>query len=493
MTDRAHYAGLAERLQPRTDALIDGRWVTAAERFETVNPATGQVLAAVARCREPDVDQAVRAARAAFEDGRWRDLHPRERKARLLALTGLIEAHSEELALLETLDVGKPITDSLTVDLPLTVRCFAWYAEAIDKLYDEVAPTGANIVAMVRREPVGVVAVVVPWNYPLMMAAWKLAPALAAGNSVVLKPAEQSPLSALRLGELALEAGLPPGVLNVVPGYGEEAGRALGLHDDVDAAGFTGSTEVGKLFLRYAGESNMKRVSLECGGKAPHLVLPDCPDLDGAAAAAAEGVFYNQGESCTAASRLLVHESIRDDFVARVVDKGAAYQPGDPLDPATRMGALVDATQFARVLRYIETGRQAGASCVLGGQRALEETGGYFVEPTVLDPVKPTDTVAQEEIFGPVLSVIGFRDLDEAVAIANGTIYGLNGAVWTRDITVALTLARRIRAGTVAINTYDDGDITVPFGGYKQSGFGRDRSLHAFDKYTELKTVWIAL
>jgi 4-guanidinobutyraldehyde dehydrogenase / NAD-dependent aldehyde dehydrogenase len=482
-------------LSIRSQAFVDGAYVDAlsGETFDCVNPATGRAIASVAACDGDDVDRAVRGARAAFESGVWSRLAPKQRKRVLVRLAESMREHRDELALLETLDMGKPIRDSRAVDVPLAAECIAYYGEAIDKVYDEVAPTGPGDVVTLVREPLGVVGAVVPWNFPLLMASWKVGPALATGCSVVLKPAEQSPLTALRLAELASEAGVPDGVLQVVPGFGETAGQALGRHMDVDLVAFTGSTEVGKLFLRYSGESNMKRLALECGGKSPHIVMQDCGDLDAAAEAAAWGVFYNQGEVCNAGSRLLVHESLKDEFLERVVRVAESIRPGDPLDSETRMGAIVDRTQLDRVLGYIEAGRQQGADLHLGGGQVLEESGGYFVEPTIFDAVSNEMRIAREEIFGPVLATIPFGDEEEAIAIANDTVYGLAAAVWTSDVSRAHRVSRALRAGVVWVNCFDRGDITAPFGGFKQSGFGRDKSIHALDKYTDLKTIWIAI
>jgi len=476
-------------------AFIDGRYLAAASgaTFDDVSPIDGKVIAKVASTDAADVERAVAAARRTFDAGVWSRQPPGERKRILLRFAELILQHKDELALLETLDVGKPISDSLAVDIPAAARCIAWYAEAVDKIYDEVAPSGPDALALITREPVGVVAAIVPWNFPLLMAAWKLAPALAAGNSVILKPSEKSPLTAIRIAALACEAGIPDGVFNVLPGFGHTAGQALALHMDVDCVGFTGSTRTGKLMLQYSGQSNMKRVWLECGGKSPNIILADCPDLDRAAATAAEAIFFNQGEMCSAASRLLIEEGVRDAVLEKVVAATRRLQPGDPLDPATRLGAIVDDLQMRTVLGYIDAGRAEGADVLAGGRRVGLDTGGYYVQPTVFANVRPEMKIAREEIFGPVLAAITVRDAEEAVRVGNGVDYGLAAAVWTRDLAKAHRIARALRAGMVYVNCYDADDLTVPFGGFKQSGTGRDKSLHAFDKYLEMKTTWIDL
>ena len=483
----------AAKLNLRTQAFIGGTFVNAAsgETFACASPIDGRVLADVASCMERDIDAAVAAARRAYETGLWRKMPPKQRKKVLLRLADLIVENGEELAFLETLDMGKPIRFSTAVDIRTAADSIRWVAEATDKLYGEIAPTDTDVLALVGWEPIGVVGVVVPWNFPLIMAAWKVGPALAAGNSVVLKPAEQSPLSALMLAELAVKAGIPDGVLNVVPGFGHTAGKAIGLHPDIDFVGFTGSTEVGKLFLTYSGQSNMKGLSLECGGKSPNIVFADAPDLDVAAKAAAFAIFFNQGEMCTAGSRLLVQRSIKDAFLEKVVAIGKTMPPGDPLDPKVKTGAIVDERQMERILGYIQSGEEQRARLVLGGHRTRAETGGFYVEPTIFDDVTPEMKIAREEIFGPVLSVLSFDDMDDALRIANDTIYGLGAGVWTSNFATAHQVARRLESGTVWVNCYDASDDTVPFGGYKQSGIGHDRSMHALRKFSQMKTTWM--
>jgi gamma-glutamyl-gamma-aminobutyraldehyde dehydrogenase len=483
---------LAGKLKPHHQLFINGRFEDAdsGKCFSSINPANQSVLAEVAAGDATDIDRAVAAARAAFNKGVWSEETPQNRKAVLLKLADLIRANLDELALLDSMDMGKPVEDAAAVDVPGSAAFFQWYAEAIDKIYDEIAPTGKGNLALITKEPLGVVGAVVPWNFPLDMATWKGAAALAAGNSVVLKPAEQSPLSALRLAELAMEAGLPEGVFNVVTGYGETAGKALGLHGDVDCLAFTGSTPIGKMFQQYAGQSNMKQVWLETGGKSPNLVFADADDLDAAASMAAFGIFFNQGEVCSANSRLLVERSIHKEFLDRMISHAAAYQPGDPLNPSSKMGAIVSKEQHDRIMSMIEEGR-GYADCVTGGNAIQVDGKGYFVEPTIFNDVPPASQLAKEEIFGPVLSVIPFDSEDEAVAMANDSIYGLAASVWTGSLSRAHRVSRRLHAGTVSVNTVDALSPMTPFGGFKQSGYGRDLSLHALDKYTALKTTWI--
>jgi acyl-CoA reductase-like NAD-dependent aldehyde dehydrogenase len=461
--------------------------------FDSVGPRDGRVVASFPACGSADVDRAVRAARESFRDGRWRELPPIRRKAVLLRFAELVEDHRDELALLETLDTGKPIGDTTSVDVPSVATTLRWYAEAADKLYGEVAPTGPDALATVTRDPLGVVAAIVPWNYPLIITAWKLGPALVSGNSVIVKPAEQSPMATLRLAALATEAGLPDGVLNVLPGEGS-TGAALAAHGDVDKVTFTGSTTTGRKVLEASAGSNLKGVSLELGGKSPQVVFADVPDLGAAAEAIAWGIFYNQGQTCHAGSRLVVDERIADDLVAEVAEVGRGLVPGDPLAPATRLGAMVSREQLDRVVGYLELAEDEGATRPLGEPReaAAPVAGGCYLAPTVLDHVPEGARIGREEIFGPVLTVHRFDGSEaEGLRIANGTEYGLAGAVWSADHGRAERVARGIRAGAVYVNSFDVGDITVPHGGYGSSGFGgRDKSLHAVDQYTELKTTW---
>ncbi|MGA0542200.1 aldehyde dehydrogenase [Neotabrizicola sp. VNH66] len=493
-TDTSAWTARAAALQPSGKAFIDGRPVAAADgqSFDCINPATGQVIAKVAACGAEDVDRAVKAARRSFAAGSWSRCDPSERRKVLIRLADLIEGATEELALLESLDTGKLLRDALTLDIPGSAAVFRFFGEACDKLLDEVVPVGSRALATITREPVGVVGAVVPWNFPLKMAAWKCAPALAAGNSVILKPAEQSPLTALRLAELAAEAGIPDGVFNVLPGFGPEAGGPIGLHPGIDCVGFTGSTEIGKKFMIYAGQSNMKRVWLECGGKSAFVVFPDTKDLAAAAKAAAAGIFFNQGEVCSATSRLFVHRDVADEFTALLLEASQAYRPGNPLDLSSGMGAMISEEQTARVMGYVDKGR-AEADLLTGGTRVLAETGGSFIAPTIFGNVDPKAVIATEEIFGPVLSVMSFATEAEVVAAANASIYGLGASVWTSDLDRAVRLSRAMQVGSVSVNAVDNVDLRTPFGGVKQSGNGRDLSLHAFEKYCDLKTTWIAL
>jgi len=494
MIGHQEWVGRAARLAFATQHHIDGADEPGGGAvFTVVSPRDGRVLAEVADAGPAEVDLAVAAARRAFVHGPWPRLAPAERGRALLRLADLMEEHRESLALTISLEMGKPIKDAYEIELRAAVSTFRWYGQLADKLADESPHTAPESLALVTREPAGVVGAVVPWNFPLTIAAWKVAPALAAGCTVVLKPSERSPLSALALARLATEAGLPPGAFNVVVGDGPAAGRALGLHPDVDVLAFTGSTAVGRHFLRYAADSNLKRVWLELGGKSPNIILPDAPDLDRAAATAAWGIFFNQGEMCTAPSRLLVHSSISERVTEAVVARARELRVGDPLDPATEMGALVGEAHLEGVLGHVETGVGQGARLRTGGSRTLVGTGGSYLEPTVFDRVAPAMRLAREEIFGPVLSVLAFDDLDEAVALANATEYGLAAGLWTADLSTAHKVSRALRAGTVWVNCYEEGDLTVPFGGMKQSGNGRDKSAHALEKYTELKTTWIQL
>ena len=487
----AYWQQKARELTIETRLFINGEYSAAADNsvFATVDPTAQQTLAEVARGKKADVDRAVQAARGVFDRGDWSQASPAQRKAVLHKFADLMDAHREELALLETLDTGKPIRHSLRDDIPGAARAIRWYAEAIDKVYGEVAPTSGNELAMIVREPIGVIAAVVPWNFPLLLACWKLGPALASGNSVVLKPSEKSPLTALRLAGLAKQAGLPDGVFNVVSGFGHEAGQALALHPDVEVITFTGSTRTGKQLLKDAGNSNMKRVWLEAGGKSANIVFADCPDLQKAVNATAGGIFYNQGQVCIAGTRLLLEESIADRFLDLLKEQAKGWQPGNPLDPNTTMGMLIDNSHADSVHSFIRAG-EAHSTLLLDGRK---NPWPAAVGPTIFVDVDPASALSQEEIFGPVLVVTRFKTEEQALALANDSRYGLGAAVWTRDLSRAHRVSRRLKAGSVFVNNYNDGDMTVPFGGYKQSGNGRDKSLHALEKFTELKTIWIAL
>jgi gamma-glutamyl-gamma-aminobutyraldehyde dehydrogenase len=486
----------AAALRPETRMFIDGKFVEAASgaKFQTINPANGEVVAEVARGASEDVDRAVAAARKAFKSGVWSRMAPSDRMTVMRRFADLIEAHAEDFALLDTLDMGKPVSDMLNIDIPGSLMTIRFFAETIDKMEGVVTNTNADALHYILRQPLGVCGLVVPWNYPLMMAAWKLAPALSCGNSVVLKPAEQSPLSALLLAKLFSEAGGPDGVFNVVTGFGEETGKPLALHMEVDKIGFTGSGEVGKLMMIYAGQSNMKRVTTECGGKSPQIVLADCEDLAKAAATGVAGIFGNQGEVCSAGSRILVERKVYDDYVALFSEAAKdMHVPGDPLDPDTTMGPLVTPEQQARVLGYIAAGKKEGATLAFGGGVPAAFNSGCYVEPTLFTGVNNKMTIAQEEIFGPVASIIPVDGIEHAIEVANDTIYGLAASIWTSNLKTAHRFARDIEAGIVWGNAYEAGDATTPWGGFKQSGNGRDKCLEALTQYTQTKSVWIEL
>ncbi len=475
-----------------TKLLIDGEWVDAVggRTFEAINPATGDVIAHVAEGDEPDVDKAVKAARKAFETGAWPKMTASQRGRLMYKLADLIEQHKEELAALETLDNGKPIKDSLNADLPLTIACYRYYAGWADKMHGKTIPINGPYLCYTKHEPIGVCGQIIPWNFPMLMQAWKWGPALAMGNTVILKPAEQTPLTALYVGQLALEAGFPPGVINIIPGMGPTAGGAIARHMDVDKVAFTGSTEVGKLIMEAAAKSNLKRVSLELGGKSPNIVFADA-DADAAIQGAYFALFFNQGQCCCAGSRLYVEESIKDQFIEKLTGIAKSRRVGDPFDMKTHQGPQVSREQFDRVMNYIDIGNKQGAKLVTGGSRVGDR--GFFIEPTVFDGVRDDMTIAQEEIFGPVLCVMPFKDIDDVVQRANNSVYGLAAAVWTKDITKAHAIANRVRAGTVWVNCYDVFDAAAPFGGFKQSGIGRELGEYALEHYTEVKTVTVKL
>ena len=481
------YVAIAAKLEFPTQAFIDGsfRPAISGKTFETTNPATGKVLAKVASCGPEDVDFAVQKPRDAFEDGRWSRLHPSARKDALIRLTKLMKRNAHELAVLESLDSGKTIYDCKNVDVPETIHCLAWHAELIDKIYDQVAPASDNHIAMIVREPVGVVGLVLPWNFPLLMLAWKIGPALAAGNSIIVKPAKETTLTALRVAELAMEAGIPSGVFNVLPGGGSEVGEPLGRNMDVDMVSFTGSTETGRRFPRYSAESNLKEVTLEMGGKNPAIVLDDAENIDRVAAHVVNGAFWNMGQNCSASSRLIVQRGIKDELLKRVIAHAREWPMGDPLNPENRVGALVSKAHLEKVCSYLEKGQKV----LLGGKAK-----GGFVEPTILDVSDRDAKVVREEIFGPILTVLTVESFDEAITLANDTEYGLCASIYTSNAKRAIRGARAIRAGTVTVNSFGEGDITTPFGGFKSSGFGgRDNGIHAHDQYTRIKTIWLDL
>lgn len=473
--------------------VIGGKRVAGAAAMDVISPIDGKVFTSIADASEAEVDAAVASARAAFEKGSWSRSAPAFRKKVLQKLADLIEKHALELAVLGVRDNGTEIGMAYKAEPLSAAGTFRYYAEAVDKVYDEIAPTDPSVLALIHREALGVVGAIVPWNFPMMIGAWKVAPALATGNSVVLKPAEIASLSLLRLAELALEAGVPEGVFNVVTGRGTVAGKALGLHMDVDCLAFTGSGPVGRKLLEYSAQSNLKRVYLELGGKSPNVVFADVADLDKAVKVSANGIFRNSGQVCVAGSRLLLQEGIYDAFMEKLVALTNTYKVGNPLSLETDVGAISSAEQLDKDLGFVATARKEGGTVRTGGERIRTETGGYYMSPTIVEGVTPEMTLSREEVFGPVLAVTKFTDAADAARIANSTVFGLSSAVWTSNLSTAHTMIRAINAGVVHVNTYGGSDMTVPLGGFKQSGFGRDKSLHALDKYTDLKTAWIDL
>lgn len=489
------YVALAAEISLPVNAYINGKFTKAksGKTMDSFNPATGQMLGQVAACSAADVDLAVTKAAEVFERGEWSRMHPSERKQVMIQLCKLMERDRHQLAVLESVESGKPISECQLTDLPETINCLKWHAEATDKLYDQISPSGDDAIGMIIREPVGVAACVLPWNFPLMMLAWKIGPALSAGNSVIVKPAEQTSMTALRVAELATEAGLPDGVLNVVPGDGPGAGESIGRHPDIGVVSFTGSTEIGRRFLHYSAESNLKRVILECGGKNPALVLSDADNLDHAAKHIVYAALWNMGQNCTANSRVIVHKKLKDKLAERIIEQMRNWKTGDPLDPTNQLGAIVSKEQYDKILRYIEIAKDEGATLLSGGN-AIESGEGLFIEPTLFSDVTPEMTIAKEEIFGPVFALMEVASDAHGLALANDTEYGLQASLYTSNVGNAHRYGRALRAGTVSVNCYAEGDIATPFGGYKLSGFGgRDNSLQAHEQYCETKTLWIDL
>jgi 4-(gamma-glutamylamino)butanal dehydrogenase len=486
----AQYADIAANLTLPTQSFVNGERYTSVsgKTFTTTNPATNEVLAQITACNAEDVDYAVAKANEAFNDGRWHKLSPGDRKRVLLRFADLLEQNAVELSVLESLDSGKPIRECQLTDIPETIHTLRWHAELIDKIYDNTAPVGEGALTLVVREAIGVVGLVLPWNFPLLMLAWKIGPSLAAGCSIVVKPAKETTLTALRVAELAHEAGIPAGVFNVLSGGGRDVGEPLGKHMDVTMVSFTGSTDTGRLFLKYAADSNLKRVVLECGGKNPAVVMPDVADLDHVAAQVVNGAFWNMGENCSASSRLIVHADIKDELLERIGVQLRDWKLGDPLDPENRLGSMISRSHFEKVRSYIEQAAVEKLPVVFGGKTS----GEIYVEPTVVDGVGADSRLFQEEIFGPVLAVSTFTTVEQAIALANDSVYGLAASVYTDNLRHAIKLSREIRAGVVTVNCFGEGDVSTPFGGYKESGFGgRDKSIWAHDQYTELKTIWI--
>jgi len=489
------YSVIAKNLTFSVNPFVNGKFSKplSGNTMETINPATGDVLATVAACGAEDVDAAVIVAQQAFDSGKWSRLHPNERKEIIIELANLIEKNQHELAVLESLESGKPISECQMTDLPETVSTLKWHAEAADKIYDQISPANESGIGLIVREPMGVVGAVLPWNFPLMMLAWKIGPALATGNSVIVKPAEQTSLTTLRVAELALEAGVPAGVLNVLPGLGPDVGEPMGRHHGIGAISFTGSTEVGRLFVEFSAKSNLKKIILECGGKNPAVVLSDAKNLDNIAKHVAFSALWNMGQNCTANARLIVHKDLKKPLVQKVLKEFDNWKTGDPLDPSNQLSAIISPEQYTKILNYIEIAAKEGADLIYGG-KAIQSGNGMFIEPTIFDNVTPDMTIATDEIFGPVLGIMSVDSDAAAIALANDTSYGLQTSLFTSNVTNAHRFARALQAGTVSVNCYGEGDITTPFGGYKLSGFGgRDNGFSAHDQYTETKTIWIDL